>query len=99
MVLSRVLGDPPKGDLLFFGSRATDSTRQKVTHVGIWLGNDNREFIHASGRVKIGSISPSAPNFDAANKHRYLGSRRYLGEKDALILQLKEMIREEALLD
>ena len=35
-----------KGDLLFFGKKATDSTKEKVVHVGMWIGNN--EFIHAS---------------------------------------------------
>ena len=79
-----------KGDLMFFGTKATDSTRQRVTHVGIWLGNDHGEFIHASGKVKMSSIDPNAPDYDAFNTNRYLGSRRYLGQKDVLIKDLKQ---------
>ncbi len=77
-----------KGDLMFFGKKATDSTRQRVTHVAIWLGNDRGEFIHSSGRVKIGSINPESPNYDEFNTGRYLGSRRYLGETDPQITPL-----------
>ena len=77
-----------KGDLMFFGKKATDSTRQRVTHVAIWLGNDNGEFIHSSGRVKIGSIDPDSPMYDEFNTNRYLGSRRYLGESDPMIAPL-----------
>ena len=77
--------DLRKGDLMFFGKKATDSTRQKVTHVAIWLGNGQGEFIHASGRVKMGSIDPESQWYDPFNKNRYLGSRRYLGEKDPYI--------------
>jgi len=80
-----------KGDLMFFGRKATDSTRQRVTHVGIWLGNNEGEFIHASGRVKIGSIDPESSFYDEFNRNRYLGSRRYLGEKDELIIDLKRV--------
>ncbi|WKK64840.1 C40 family peptidase [Lutimonas zeaxanthinifaciens] len=79
-----------KGDLMFFGKKATDSTKQRVTHVGIWLGNGKGEFIHASGKVKIGSIDSEAENYDAFNTNRYLGSRRYLGEEDPLIIDLKK---------
>lgn len=78
-----------KGDLMFFGRKATDSTKQRVTHVGIWLDNGQGEFIHASGRVKIGSIHPESSLYDAHNTNRYLGSRRYLGIKDDLISDLK----------
>ena len=77
-----------KGDLMFFGKKSTDSTRQRVTHVAIWLGNDRGEFIHASGRVKIGSIDPESTNYDQFNTGRYLGSRRYLGESDPQIAPL-----------
>jgi len=77
-----------KGDLMFFGKKATDSTSQRVTHVAIWLGNDRGEFIHSSGRVKIGSIDPESPVYDELNTRRYLGSRRYLGEKDPQLTPL-----------
>ncbi|MFD1615456.1 C40 family peptidase [Gelatiniphilus marinus] len=80
-----------KGDLLFFGKKATDSTKQRTTHVGIWLGNDKNEFIHAASQVKINSISPEADNYDAFNKNRYLGARRYLGIDDAMIINLKKI--------
>jgi SH3-like domain-containing protein len=44
------------GDLLFFGR-----TAQRITHVGIYLGNGN--FIHSSGKVHISSIDPSDPKY------------------------------------
>ena len=72
--------DLKKGDLMFFGKRATDSTRQRVTHVAIWLGNGKGEFIHSSGRVRLSSVDPGSELFDGFNTNRYLGSRRYLGE-------------------
>jgi len=81
-----------KGDLMFFGKKATDSTRQRVTHVGIWLDNGQGEFIHASGRVKLGSIDPESQLYDLHNSNRYLGSRRYLGIADNLITTLKKPI-------
>lgn len=89
------LKDLQKGDLMFFGRKATDSTKQRVTHVGIWLGNEKGEFIHASGRVKIGSIDQNSERYDAFNKNRYLGSRRYLGHTDKLIRNLKEAQPEQ----
>ncbi|WP_299051155.1 C40 family peptidase [uncultured Polaribacter sp.] len=79
-----------KGDLLFFGKKATDTKKQRVTHVGIWLGNDNQEYIHASGNVHISSMDENNPLYDAFNKNRYLGSRRYLGVKDEMIVDLKK---------
>jgi SH3-like domain-containing protein len=49
------------GDLLFFGS-----STQKITHVGIYLGNG--DFIHASGKVGIGSIVAGDPKYNPARK-------------------------------
>lgn len=65
-----------KGDLLFFGREATDSTKRKVTHVGIWLGD--QEFIHASQRVRISSFDSVSAYYDDFNLNRYLCARRYL---------------------
>ncbi|WP_298765194.1 C40 family peptidase [uncultured Polaribacter sp.] len=82
--------DLQKGDLLFFGKKATSEKKQRVTHVGIWLGNGKQEFIHASGNVHISSMDKTQPNYDEFNKNRYLGSKRYLDVKDKMILDLKE---------
>ncbi|NVJ89133.1 MAG: C40 family peptidase [Flavobacteriaceae bacterium] len=83
-----------KGDLLFFGKKATEKSKQRVTHVGIWLGNNEQEFIHASGNVHISSMKENHPLYDEFNKNRYLGSRRYLGVKDDLIIDLKKKLKE-----
>jgi len=85
--------DLQKGDLLFFGTKATEENKQRVVHVGIWLGNDKMEFIHASGNVHVNSMNDSLPNFDKMNKNRYLGSRRYLGVKDKNIIDLKAKLK------
>jgi cell wall-associated NlpC family hydrolase len=45
------------GDLLFFGRSA-----QRVTHVGLYLGND--KYINAAGLVEINNINPQSPDFD-----------------------------------
>jgi hypothetical protein len=81
-----------KGDLLFFGTPATNEKKQRVTHVGIWLGNGKGEFIHSSSNVHLSSINENEKNYDEFNKNRYLGSRRYLGVKDAQIIDLKESL-------
>ena len=78
-----------KGDLIFFGSKATAEKKQRVTHVGIWLGNNKMEFIHASGNVHLGSMDIKQSNYDEFNKNRYLGGKRYLGVKDKMIIDVK----------
>lgn len=75
------------GDLLFFGKPATDSTRQKTTHVGLWIGDG--KFIHASRNVRISSVQPNTPLYDSANVNRYLGSKRYLNHLTEGIIDLK----------
>ena len=82
-----------KGDLLFFGTKATADKKQRVTHVGIWLGNDKMEFIHSASNVHLSSMDENEPNYDGMNKNRYLGSKRYLGVKDKLLIDLKEKIK------
>jgi cell wall-associated NlpC family hydrolase len=64
------------GDLLFFGTEQTDSTEERVVHVGMWIGD--MKFIHASGDVNISSMNTSAPEFDEYNYNRYLKSKRIL---------------------
>jgi cell wall-associated NlpC family hydrolase len=85
--------DLQKGDLLFFGTTATEEKKQRVVHVAIWLGNEKMEFIHASGNVHVSSMDENQPNFDEMNKNRYLGSRRYLGIKDKNIIDLKARLK------
>lgn len=77
-----------KGDLLFFGRKATDTTVEKVVHVGMWIGNN--EFIHASGQVRINSMDPNAENYDSYNFDRYLRSKRILKEEDKDLIDLKQ---------
>lgn len=43
-----------QGDLLFFGRKATEGKKEKITHVAIYMGNG--KIIHATGRVKIESL-------------------------------------------
>ncbi|QLG45371.1 C40 family peptidase [Costertonia aggregata] len=75
-----------RGDLLFFGKKATDSTKEKVVHVGMWIGDN--EFIHASEMVRISSMDESATNYDEFNKNRYLRTKRILKEDDDLLINL-----------
>ena len=66
----RIMGtdDLQPGDLVFFGRN--DTASPKVSHVGLYIG-DGR-FIHSLGLVKIGSLRPDDPLYDAFNAGRYL---------------------------
>ncbi len=77
------------GDLLFFGTRAGENTTEKVTHVGMWIGNG--EFIHASGKVRVSSMDVGAPNYDEFEKNRFIRAKRLLGNAQG-VQQLKAMV-------
>lgn len=68
------------GDLLFFGMNKTDSTKEKVTHVGIYIGN--YEFIHEAGRVKINSFDRDAANFNEYRLKHFIRAKRILYSVD-----------------
>jgi cell wall-associated NlpC family hydrolase len=76
------------GDLLFFGRVATDSTAERVVHVGMWIGNN--QFIHSSGNVHISTFDTTATDFDEANYNRYLRTKRLLKVEDKALINLKE---------
>lgn len=78
------------GDLLFFGKQATDSTKERIVHVGMWIGNN--EFIHSAGRVHISSVDPNDPNYDAYNLNRYIRTKRILDHKTEGIIDLKDSL-------
>ena len=65
------------GDLLFFGSKASDeNSKERVVHVGIYM--DNKRFVHASDYVRVSSFDPSDPLYDAFNRGRYLYTKRII---------------------
>ncbi len=76
------------GDLLFFGRKATDSTSEKVVHVGMWIGNN--KFIHSLGNVHISSADTSATDFDEYNYNRYLRTKRITPESNENLIRLSK---------
>jgi len=68
------------GDLLFFGQKATQSTAEKVSHVGLYLGDS--EFIHASGKVKINSLDKNRFNYTEAYTLSFVRARRLINYVD-----------------
>ena len=65
------------GDLLFFGSKATDKKKERVTHVGLYLGN--MKFIHESEDVHINSLNRDDPDFSEFRFDMFLHARRIIG--------------------
>ncbi len=63
-----------RGDLVFFGTPAMEEgQKDRVTHVGIYLGNG--KIIHASHLVRINSLIPGDEDY-YENAHRLLGAIR-----------------------
>ncbi len=77
-----------KGDLLFFGRKATDSTAEKVVHVGMWIGDN--EFIHSSGKVRISSFEKGSKNYDEYNLDRYLRTKRVFKQEGKGLVDLTQ---------
>ena len=50
-----------KGDILFFGRKATADRPARVTHVGMYMGDGL--FIHSATFVKINSLVPGTDNY------------------------------------
>lgn len=63
------------GDLVFFGSPETRMKKEKITHVGIYIGNGR--IIHASHKVRVNSLIPGQKDY-YENSHRLLKARRFI---------------------
>lgn len=64
------------GDLVYFGYKATEERKERITHVGIYMGD--YKFIHAAGRVKINSFDKNSPLFSEFRYNTYIRSKRIL---------------------
>lgn len=67
------------GDLLFFGRKAFEETSEKVSHVGMYVGDS--EFIHCSGLVKVNSLDSTRTNFKPYYRTNLLHVKRIIGTK------------------
>lgn len=69
------------GDLLFFGQKARENKSERITHVGMYLGDT--EFIHSSGLVKINSFDSVRHNYSHYRTIGLLRVRRIIGHPDS----------------
>ena len=60
---------------MFFGSPETFWAKEKITHVGIYIGNG--KIIHASHKVRVNSLIPGEKDY-YENAHRLLKARRFV---------------------
>ncbi len=68
------------GDLLFFGSKATSDQKERITHVAIYIGN--QQYIHSSGRVRINSLNKDADDFNKYRYNTFVRAKRIIGKYD-----------------
>ena len=71
-----------KGDIMIFGKKAEGDKKERIRHVGFYMGSG--EFIHAAGRVKVNSLNPLASNYDEYNTKEFLRAVRVIGSVDSL---------------
>jgi gamma-D-glutamyl-L-lysine dipeptidyl-peptidase len=64
------------GDLLFFGRKANAEQSERITHVGIYLGDG--KMIHASGAVTVESLRRGEPDFSEYRLQSFVRARRML---------------------
>ncbi len=69
--LADTFEDAGIADLLFFGS-----SQDKITHVGISLGN--QKFIHALGWVRINSLNKDDPDFSPEHLKTFIAANRFI---------------------
>lgn len=65
------------GDLIFFGTPAQGGAQEKISHVGIYMGDD--VYIHASQVVRISNLDPESEDYEGREPLR---ARRILGYVD-----------------
>lgn len=68
-----------KGDLLFFGRKASEGKSERITHVGIYI--EDGVFIHSASVVRINSLDPESDIYYSGSKN-LVRARRILTNHD-----------------
>lgn len=74
------------GDLLFFGRKATANKKERIVHVGMFIGGQH-EFIHASGKVRINSLDSTQTHYAKAYERDFVRARRMIGQEGTMGIQ------------
>lgn len=78
--ISNGYGNLQTGDLMFFGKKGDNGKKDRIRHVGFYIGNN--EFIHASGSIRISSMDKEKPNYDEVNTKEFIKATRIIGAVD-----------------
>jgi SH3-like domain-containing protein len=70
------------GDLIFFGRKASNTRPERITHVGLYIGN--KKFIHSSGRVRLDSFDKNDPNYNEYRLHTIVRVKRILNKQNLI---------------
>jgi hypothetical protein len=73
------------GDLVFFGRKATADKKERVTHVGLAIGD--QQFIHESGFIHINSLDKNSIIFSEHYEKGFVRARRVIGNIDGVGIQ------------
>ena len=68
------------GDLMFFGKKAQDGKKERIRHVAFYKGD--KEFVHASGYIRINSLDSTKANYDELNTREFVRASRVIGAVD-----------------
>jgi cell wall-associated NlpC family hydrolase len=78
------------GDLLFFGKKATENQKERITHVAIYLGDG--QIIHAANMVELGSLRRGDPGFQEGRLNSLVKGKRMIGApKESGVIPLAEL--------
>jgi len=78
------------GDLLFFGSKATEEKAEKITHVAIYMGDG--QIIHSAGQVRIESMLRGDSTFNEYRLESFVRAKRMLpGQAEQGVYPLGEL--------
>lgn len=64
------------GDLLFFGKKSTSESKERITHVSIYMGDG--KMIHSAGNVKIESLRRGDNDFSPLRYESFVRAKRVL---------------------
>ena len=67
------------GDLLFFGRKATEDQKEKISHVAMYLGDG--KIIHASDMVEVESLRRGDSTFVDYRLQTFVRSKRMIGQE------------------